>query len=101
MSDASEARSEPKASEGRAPARAGEARSGPELQRSSAKASEGPEDRPAPALAGRPAARTAIRASGAALAAIAAIWAFAVAGAPVDALQGPIQKILYVHVPAA
>src|SRR5215510_8699550 len=42
-----------------------------------------------------------IRASGAALAAIAALWAFAVAGAPVDAMQGPIQKILYVHVPAA
>ncbi len=42
-----------------------------------------------------------IRASGAALAAIAALWAFAVAGAPVDSMQGSIQKILYVHVPCA
>ena len=42
-----------------------------------------------------------IRASGAALAAIAAFWAFAVAGAPADAMQGTIQKILYVHVPCA
>jgi heme exporter protein C len=43
----------------------------------------------------------AIRVSGILLAALAALWAFAVAGAPVDAMQGPIQKILYVHVPAA
>ena len=42
-----------------------------------------------------------ILASGAVLAAVAALWAFAVAGAPVDALQGSIQKILYVHVPCA
>ena len=42
-----------------------------------------------------------IRASGAVLAAVAALWAVAVAGAPVDAMQGAIQKILYVHVPAA
>jgi heme exporter protein C len=42
-----------------------------------------------------------IRASGAALAAIAALWALAVVAAPVDALQGSIQKILYVHVPCA
>jgi len=42
-----------------------------------------------------------IRASGAALAAIAAVWAFAVALAPVDSMQGGIQKILYVHVPCA
>jgi len=42
-----------------------------------------------------------IRASGAALAVIAGLWAFAVFGAPVDAMQGSIQKILYVHVPSA
>jgi len=42
-----------------------------------------------------------IRASGAALAAIAAVWAFAVVAAPVDSMQGSIQKILYVHVPCA
>jgi heme exporter protein C len=42
-----------------------------------------------------------IRASGAVLAVIAALWALAVAGAPADAMQGAIQKILYVHVPAA
>jgi heme exporter protein C len=42
-----------------------------------------------------------IRATGAILATIAALWAFAVAGAPADAMQGAIQKILYVHVPAA
>jgi heme exporter protein C len=42
-----------------------------------------------------------IRATGAALAAVVALWAFAVAAAPADALQGAIQKILYVHVPCA
>jgi len=42
-----------------------------------------------------------IRASGALLAVLAALWAAAVAAAPVDAMQGPIQKILYVHVPSA
>jgi heme exporter protein C len=42
-----------------------------------------------------------IRTSGAALAAIAGLWAWAVAAAPVDAMQGAIQKILYVHVPCA
>src|SRR5262245_11140924 len=42
-----------------------------------------------------------IRASGAVLVAVAALWAVAVAGAPADAMQGSIQKILYVHVPAA
>jgi len=42
-----------------------------------------------------------IRASGAVLVAVAALWAFAVARAPADAMQGAIQKILYVHVPAA
>ena len=42
-----------------------------------------------------------IRASGAALVVIAALWAWAVLAAPVDAMQGSIQKILYVHVPCA
>jgi heme exporter protein C len=42
-----------------------------------------------------------IRTSGAALLVIAAVWAWAVVAAPVDAMQGPIQKILYVHVPCA
>ena len=42
-----------------------------------------------------------IRATGAILAVVAGLWAFAVAGAPADAMQGAIQKILYVHVPAA
>jgi heme exporter protein C len=42
-----------------------------------------------------------IRASGVALAVIAALWAWAVYGAPVDSMQGSIQKILYVHVPCA
>src|SRR5262245_5176402 len=84
MNDASEARSEPQASGGRAPARGGEARSEPQ-------ASVGP----ASARAG------AIPLSGAILAGIAALWAVAVFHAPVDAMQGAIQKILYVHVPCA
>src|SRR5262245_58774789 len=42
-----------------------------------------------------------MRASGLVLAAVAALWAIAVVGAPVDSMQGAIQKILYVHVPAA
>jgi heme exporter protein C len=42
-----------------------------------------------------------IRTSGAALLVIAALWAWAVFAAPVDSMQGPIQKILYVHVPCA
>jgi len=33
--------------------------------------------------------------------ALAAAWLYAVASAPNDAVQGPIQKILYVHVPVA
>ena len=40
-----------------------------------------------------------LRASAAALAINAALWAFFVWRAPIDAMQGPIQKILYVHVP--
>jgi len=39
------------------------------------------------------------RASAVALAVSAALWAFFVWRAPIDAMQGPIQKILYVHVP--
>jgi heme exporter protein C len=42
-----------------------------------------------------------LRASAAALAACAALWAFFVWRAPIDSMQGPIQKILYVHVPCA
>ena len=40
-----------------------------------------------------------LRATAAALAASAALWAYFVWQAPIDAMQGPIQKILYVHVP--
>ena len=39
--------------------------------------------------------------SGLALLAIAAVWLVAVAAAPLDASQGSIQKILYVHAPLA
>jgi heme exporter protein C len=42
-----------------------------------------------------------LRASAAALAACTALWAFFVWRAPIDSMQGPIQKILYVHVPCA
>jgi len=42
---------------------------------------------------------TLLRATGAALLACAAPWAALVWHAPIDAMQGPIQKILYVHVP--
>jgi heme exporter protein C len=40
-----------------------------------------------------------LRTSAAALLACAALWAYLVWQAPIDAMQGPIQKILYVHVP--
>jgi len=43
--------------------------------------------------------RTWQHASAVALAVSAALWAFFVWRAPIDAMQGPIQKILYVHVP--
>jgi heme exporter protein C len=46
-------------------------------------------------------ARTAERASAAVLALLAALWAFAVWSAPLDRMQGAIQKILYLHVPCA
>jgi len=46
-------------------------------------------------------AEVAIRGAGALALAVCALWAWAVWQAPVDAIQGPIQKILYVHVPAA
>ena len=39
------------------------------------------------------------RTTGALLAACALVWAWLVWQAPIDAMQGPIQKILYVHVP--
>lgn len=42
-----------------------------------------------------------IRVSGAIALGVCALWAWAVWHAPVDAMQGPIQKILYVHVPCA
>jgi len=42
-----------------------------------------------------------IRASGLLLAGLAAVTAYLVAAAPLDSVQGVIQKILYVHVPAA
>lgn len=38
---------------------------------------------------------------GLSLGAAAAVWALLAAAAPVDAMQGEIQKILYVHVPSA
>jgi heme exporter protein C len=44
---------------------------------------------------------TGTRASGAILAVLAAVSAWLVARAPVDAVQGVVQKILYVHVPCA
>jgi heme exporter protein C len=40
-----------------------------------------------------------LRATAAALIACAALWAWFVWHAPIDSMQGPIQKILYVHVP--
>ena len=40
-----------------------------------------------------------LRASATALAACALLWAYFVWRAPIDSMQGPIQKILYVHVP--
>jgi len=42
-----------------------------------------------------------IRATGLALAVLAAITAWLVATAPIDSMQGVVQKILYVHVPCA
>jgi heme exporter protein C len=42
-----------------------------------------------------------LRATAAALIACAALWAWFVWHAPIDSMQGPIQKILYVHVPCA
>ena len=42
-----------------------------------------------------------IRATGLVLAVLAAVTAWLVAAAPVDAIQGIVQKILYVHVPCA
>ena len=54
----------------------------------------------ASATSPRPAPR-ALRWSGAVLALLVAAWAALVLGAPLDSMQGAIQKILYVHVPCA
>ena len=43
--------------------------------------------------------RTQLRISGALLACTTVVWAYLVFSAPIDAVQGVIQKILYVHVP--
>jgi heme exporter protein C len=45
--------------------------------------------------------RRSLRPSGLLLGLLAALWLVAVAQAPLDAMQGVIQKILYVHVPCA
>ena len=45
--------------------------------------------------------RRGLRISGLVLAALAALWAVLVVRAPIDAMQGVIQKVLYVHVPCA
>ncbi len=45
--------------------------------------------------------RRSLRWSGLALAALALLWAALVVRAPVDAMQGVIQKVLYVHAPCA
>jgi heme exporter protein C len=42
---------------------------------------------------------TLLRITSASLGALALLWAWLVWGAPIDSMQGPIQKILYVHVP--
>jgi len=42
-----------------------------------------------------------LRVSGVVLAALAALWLVLVARAPIDSMQGVIQKVLYVHVPCA
>ena len=54
---------------------------------------------PTPAISTR--IRGSLRASGLLLAALAGAWAVLVVRAPIDAMQGVIQKILYVHVPCA
>ncbi len=45
--------------------------------------------------------RRSLRTSGLILAALAIAWAVLVVRAPIDAMQGVIQKVLYVHVPCA
>ncbi len=56
----------------------------------------------APAIESPIASRSgALRLSGAVLALLALLYAVLVIGAPTDAMQGSIQKILYVHVPCA
>ena len=46
-------------------------------------------------------ARRAIRPTGWALAVLAPLWLFLAVTAPIDSVQGVVQKILYVHVPCA
>ena len=45
--------------------------------------------------------RRSLRASGAVLGVLVVLWAVLVVRAPIDAMQGVIQKVLYVHVPCA
>jgi heme exporter protein C len=45
--------------------------------------------------------RRGLRVSGAVLGVLAVLWAILVVRAPIDAMQGVIQKVLYVHVPCA
>ena len=51
------------------------------------------------ALERNPRSAAPIRISGALLAVLAALWIYGVVTAPIDSIQGVIQKILYVHVP--
>jgi heme exporter protein C len=46
-------------------------------------------------------ARAAVRPTGVALALSAPVWLWLVAGAPLDSVQGVVQKIVYVHPPCA
>jgi heme exporter protein C len=54
-----------------------------------------------PASPAMPWIRRSLRVSGLALAVLAILWAVLVVRAPLDAMQGVIQKVLYVHVPCA
>jgi heme exporter protein C len=54
-----------------------------------------------PASPAMPWVRRSLTVSGFALAVLATLWAVLVVRAPLDAMQGVIQKVLYVHVPCA
>jgi heme exporter protein C len=54
-----------------------------------------------PASPAMPWIRRSLTVSGFALAALATLWAVLVVRAPLDSMQGVIQKVLYVHVPCA